>query len=195
MTWLTVAEYLCHKWPRKCSIVVITIRSFPHSWFINGFVTRVTWRVPLVEEELLALPEHLISLSVFSGVRVAQSLVLCVLFCRLLFILLSFFLLSIALSAFLWFTTSDYLFGILDLWLLITPLHQMESYSNILMTKYLLLVTSAADILFPCLILFFCLHPFLHHYVTLNFWKQMFFFVISLWLCDYHSFCSLTRIF
>ena len=34
--------------------------------------------VPLVEQELLSLPEHLSSSSVFSGVRVTRSLVLCV---------------------------------------------------------------------------------------------------------------------
>ena len=32
MTWLTVKEYLCHKWSCVCSVVVVTIRSFPHSW-------------------------------------------------------------------------------------------------------------------------------------------------------------------
>jgi hypothetical protein len=35
---------------------------------------------PLVEEELLTLPEHLSSPPVFSGVRVTRSLVLCVCF-------------------------------------------------------------------------------------------------------------------
>ena len=34
--------------------------------------------VPLVEQELLSLPEHLSSPPVFSGVRVTRSLVLCV---------------------------------------------------------------------------------------------------------------------
>ena len=34
--------------------------------------------VPLVEQELLSLPEHLSSSSVFSRVRVTRSLVLCV---------------------------------------------------------------------------------------------------------------------
>ena len=34
--------------------------------------------MPLVEQELLTLPEHLSSSPVFSGVRVTQSLVLCV---------------------------------------------------------------------------------------------------------------------
>ena len=41
---------------------------------------RLTWRVPLVKQELLTLPEHLSSLTVFSGVRVTRSLVLCVCF-------------------------------------------------------------------------------------------------------------------
>ena len=57
-----------------------TSRSFPHSRLITGFVTRLTRRVPLVEQELLILPEHLSSPPVFSGVRVTRSLVLCVCF-------------------------------------------------------------------------------------------------------------------
>jgi hypothetical protein len=32
--------------------IIITIGSFPHSWPIIGFVTRVTRRVPLIEKEL-----------------------------------------------------------------------------------------------------------------------------------------------
>jgi branched-subunit amino acid transport protein len=47
---------------------------------IIGFVTRLTRCVPLVEQELLTLPEHLSSLPVFSGVRVTRSLVLYVCF-------------------------------------------------------------------------------------------------------------------
>jgi len=42
--------------------VLITIWSFPHSWFITWFVTRVIWRVPHVEQEVLTLP------NVFSSV-------------------------------------------------------------------------------------------------------------------------------
>ena len=63
----------CRKWPRICSVcrVVITIWSFPHSWVTTGFVTRVTRRIPHVEQILLTLPEHLSSSSVFSGVRVS----------------------------------------------------------------------------------------------------------------------------
>jgi hypothetical protein len=63
-------------------------------------------RVLLVEQQNLILPTHLSSLPVFSGIRVAQSLVLCVVFCRTLFVL---FLLTISLSV-LWCTTSDYPF-------------------------------------------------------------------------------------
>jgi len=55
-------------------------RSFPHSWLIIGFVTRLTRRVPLVEQELFSLPEHLSSSPVFNGVRVTRSIVLCVCF-------------------------------------------------------------------------------------------------------------------
>jgi hypothetical protein len=67
-------EYLCHKWPQICS-------TCPHSWLITGFVTRLTRRVPLVEQELLTFPpEHLSSHPVLSGVRVTRSLVLCVCF-------------------------------------------------------------------------------------------------------------------
>jgi hypothetical protein len=65
-------------------LVVNTSRSFPHSWLITGFVTRLTRRVPLVEQELLTLPEHLSSSLVFSGVRVTRSLVLYVCFVFLL---------------------------------------------------------------------------------------------------------------
>ena len=61
-------------------LVVNTCRSFPHSRLITGFVTRLTWWVPLVEQELLTLPEHLSSPPVFSGVRVTRSLVLYVCF-------------------------------------------------------------------------------------------------------------------
>jgi hypothetical protein len=43
---------------------------------ITWFVTRLTGRVSLVEQDLLTVPEHLSSPSVFSGVRVTRSLVL-----------------------------------------------------------------------------------------------------------------------
>jgi hypothetical protein len=61
-------------------LVVNTSRSFPRSWRITGFVTRLKRRVLLVEQELLILPEHLSSPPVFSWVHVTRSLVLYVCF-------------------------------------------------------------------------------------------------------------------
>ena len=72
---------------------------------INCVVTRVTRRVPLVEQELLALPDNMSSLPAVSCVRVTRSLVLCVMFWRswfvLLAIVLSVLLLAIVLSVLL----------------------------------------------------------------------------------------------
>jgi hypothetical protein len=47
-------------------LVLSTFRPFPHSWLITGLVTRVTRRVPLMEQELLTIPEHLNSCLSFS---------------------------------------------------------------------------------------------------------------------------------
>ena len=98
-------EYLWHGY---VPFVVITIWSFPFSWLITGFVARVTRRVEHVEQELITRAPG------FSGVRVAQSLVFCVMLCRKLFVL---FQLAIMLSV-LRFTASDNLFGILKIFFL-----------------------------------------------------------------------------
>ena len=92
ITWLTAMEYLCHKWPRICS----TCRKhFPvRSSFMtyHRVLTVLTRRVPLVEQELFTLSEHLSSPQDFSGVRVTRSLVLyvcfvdrCLFFCTFCF--------------------------------------------------------------------------------------------------------------
>ena len=80
MAWLTVTEYMCHKWPRICSTCRKHFPVLSSFMTYNGFVTRVTWRVPLVEQKQLSLPEYLSSFPVFSGVLVTWSVVLCVLF-------------------------------------------------------------------------------------------------------------------
>ena len=67
--------------------VVITIRYFLHSRSITGFVTGETRRMPLVFQELLTLSEAPEFID-FCGI-VAKSLVFYV-FCRSLFVLLSF---------------------------------------------------------------------------------------------------------
>jgi hypothetical protein len=59
-----------------------------------SFINRVTRRVSLEKQEVPTLPEHLHSPLIFNGVFVARSLV--------------FFGLTIALSALLRFTDSDY---------------------------------------------------------------------------------------
>jgi hypothetical protein len=48
MTWLTVAEYLCYKWPRICSVVITVLFSF---MIYNRLVTRITQRVPHVQKD------------------------------------------------------------------------------------------------------------------------------------------------
>jgi hypothetical protein len=106
MTWLSVTEHLCDKWPRIC----FTLRSIPHSWLIAGFVTGVTRREQILERELPTLPEHMSSPPVFSGDRDTRSLMLCVMFCRLLFDLLTFFFWSLCCLSYF------------DIRILITPL-------------------------------------------------------------------------
>ena len=100
------------------SLVISTYRSCPHSWHITGFVSRLTRRVSLVEQELPTLPEHLSSTPVFSRVGVTRSLVFCVMFCRSLFVLLSFFIWSLCCLSF------DVQILITSLWYLQTFLYE-----------------------------------------------------------------------
>jgi hypothetical protein len=65
VTWLTVAKYLSHKWSRistVCRSHNATLFSF-----MSGFVTNVTRRVSLVEQEIPTHPEHLSSPWFFVG--------------------------------------------------------------------------------------------------------------------------------
>ena len=95
-------------------LVVSTLRSFPHSWLITGFIYGVTRWVSLVELELLSDPVYLGSTSILSGVR-SICIFLYGGFCRSLFLL---FFLDIVLSVFR-FADSDYPFGVLILFLYI----------------------------------------------------------------------------
>ena len=61
-------------------LVVNTSHFFPHSWFITGFVTRLTRRVSLVEQELFTFRSTSWSRPFSSGVRVTRSLILNVCF-------------------------------------------------------------------------------------------------------------------
>ena len=79
-----------------------TSRTFPHSWL----VARITRRVPLVWKKLLTLPEHMSSPTVFSGVRVTWSLVLCVCFADRCLSFCTFFFLVIVWSVLLRYADS-----------------------------------------------------------------------------------------
>ena len=43
------------------------LMSFPHSWLINGFMTRIAQRVLHVEQELITLTKHMSSLRFLVG--------------------------------------------------------------------------------------------------------------------------------
>jgi hypothetical protein len=110
MPWITVMGYMCHNYHGEVPLVVTTSRSFPHSWFIIGFVTIVThdgfhqW-----SRNCLPFRNTCVYPWCFSGVRVIWSLVLSVMFCRSLFVLLSFlFWPCVVFSVLLRFTDSDY---------------------------------------------------------------------------------------
>jgi hypothetical protein len=107
MTRLTDIEYMYHTVPRICLLIVNTLRSFPHSSLNIGFVFKVIRQVPPVEKELLTFPEHMSSPPVFRGVRVAQSLICCVVFCGSLSFCL-FLLVIVLLSVDLRFVESEY---------------------------------------------------------------------------------------
>jgi hypothetical protein len=94
--------------------VEITIWSFPHSWLITGFAHYIWYlrfysKTGATSGSGIAYPSGA-SWS-FSRVRVAQSVVFCVMFCRSLFDLFSLF-----------FWSLYYRLSIFDLRLLITPL-------------------------------------------------------------------------
>jgi hypothetical protein len=76
----------------------------------TGFLTRLTWRVSLVEQELLTLPEHLSSPPVSGGFVLLVFSFVCM-FSRSLFVL---FPLAIVLSVLLRYTDSDRI--IIDKW-------------------------------------------------------------------------------
>ena len=112
--------------------VVSTSQSFPHSWLITGFLTRVTRSVPLSGAGT-AHPSVVYEFTTgFSGIRVAWILVFYVVFCSVvcLFVL---FLLDIVLSVLFRFTDSDYPFGIFKLFLCVSPLTNI--YPSLCMKK------------------------------------------------------------
>ena len=92
-------------------LVVNTSRSFPHSWLITRFVTRLTWRMPLVEQELSPFRSTWVHPRFLMGFNhVTLSLVLCVCFVDRCLSFLYFLFWPLCCLFFL------------DLWILITSL-------------------------------------------------------------------------
>jgi hypothetical protein len=89
---------------RKCCQYVYTINTDATNIHIY---LRVTRQIPYMEQELSTFSEHLSSPLVYNGVRVARSLVFCVVFCWSLFVLLPLFLWVIVVSVLLRFTVPD----------------------------------------------------------------------------------------
>ena len=79
LVWSKIYENSCKTHIRVLSYFVRLI--------LSGNVFTV---LKLVEQELPIFPENLSSPPVFSGVRVTRSFVLCVIFCRSLFVLCTF---------------------------------------------------------------------------------------------------------
>jgi hypothetical protein len=80
MNWLIVMQYMSQ----------MTTDMF-------GLSKSQSCRVPLVKQELLTIPKHQSSLLIFNGLRVSQSLVFYVLFCKKFVVV---FLITISLSVF-----------------------------------------------------------------------------------------------
>ena len=97
MIWITVTEYMCHKMTTQCSD------------FRNN-------RICINEAGTVYLSEAEKFTPCFGVVHIARSLVLCVVFCRSLFVL---FLLAIVLSV-LRYTASDRTFCIFKLFSRVT---------------------------------------------------------------------------
>jgi len=113
MTWLTVIEYLSPKW-QQISLVCRNHNPVLSSFMTCiQFVTRVTWLVPCVEQELLTLSKHLSSLRVLVGFMFLDFLFSVEWFVNLcLFVCLFSFLFAIVFSILLRYMASDYPFGI-----------------------------------------------------------------------------------
>jgi hypothetical protein len=81
------------------------------------WLTRVTRQVSPVEQELFTF----LYIPGFRGIPAAHSLFFCVVFCTLLFVLLTFIFWSLY-CVFLQFTASDYPFGIFKFFLYLEKL-------------------------------------------------------------------------
>ena len=116
ITWLNAMKYMCHKWLRIYSTCPKHFPVLSSFMTYHRFVTRLVRRIPLVEQELLNLTEHLSSPPVVVGF-VLLDLYLYVYVLKIVVCPFVLFLLAIVLSVFLRYMDSDYPFGIIKLFL------------------------------------------------------------------------------
>jgi hypothetical protein len=109
-------------------LIVNTSRSFPHSWLFTGFATRLTRRVPLVEQNCLPFRSTCIHPWFLVGSCYSIFSFMCM-FCRSLFVLLYFFF---------WSWCCLFFF---DIQILITPLVYSNS-SVIFKFKFVTLINN-----------------------------------------------------
>ena len=107
MTWLTSTEYLCHRWPQLCSVclshnpVLLSTSMTYYLMFNQSKAIRATRG---------AGPAYPSGTLEFIRIFVRFVLVFCVVFCRTVWVIVSFF------------SWQLYFLSVFHLWFLITPL-------------------------------------------------------------------------
>jgi len=91
ITWLTVTEYLCHKCPQMCSLCRTHSRVLSSFMNYHRFCNKSNTMGATCGTGTAYSSGERAFTPAFIGVRVARSFIFCVVFCRLLFILLFFF--------------------------------------------------------------------------------------------------------
>jgi hypothetical protein len=95
MTWITVTQCQCHKWSRTCSVC----RN--HKPILSSFMTyHLVCKMSNTTDVTCGAGTSYTSGTPglapgFNGIRVGRLLVFCVMYCRSLFVLLSFFFWSL----------------------------------------------------------------------------------------------------
>ena len=86
MTWLTVTEYLCHKWPRVCSVWPQFGPFLIHDLFSNSSYHLVCNKSSITYGTGTDYPSEAPEFTpFFSLIRIARSVVFCVMFCLCFF--------------------------------------------------------------------------------------------------------------
>jgi hypothetical protein len=136
MTWLSVVKYMCHKWPPICSVcrnhyrglsAFMSYHRFCNKSYTMGNTSKAGNAYPSggLSSSLVLVGFVLLSLSLKERCLVHHCLSFCAvsfdncIVCPLIyrFWLHLWYLVAMVLYLLLWFTTSDYTFGIFTLFL------------------------------------------------------------------------------